>query len=73
MSKIQIMTHFEIHATATRIFNNEQLSWEEKYHLIFSDEISMKVSFDWYDPDTSYEDDVVAFMNGFDKYIAKLS
>ena len=46
------------------------LSWEAKYDLIFSEEISRKVRFDWCDPDTSYQEDVEAFMKGFDEYMS---
>jgi len=53
---------------ATKITLSD-MSWEEKYDHIFSDEISNRVlqltDFDYYDPDTSYEDDVWAFMNAF--------
>ena len=50
------------------------MSWEAKYDLIFSPEISQKVSelargFDYYDPDTTYEEDVMAFFNSFKEYL----
>ena len=45
------------------------LDWGKKYDLIFSDDISKKVRFNYYDPDTSYREDVLAFMDGFDEYI----
>lgn len=56
---------------ADLIFNAKDLSWEEKYDLILSDKISMRVNhlFDYYDPDTTYEEDVCAFMNGFREYV----
>lgn len=52
---------------ANLIFDAKDLDWEEKYDLIFSDNISKRVYhlFDWYDPDTSYEEDVTYFMNAF--------
>lgn len=45
---------------------NSDLSWEAKFDLIFSTHGSQKFcklarGFDWYDPDTSYEEDVSAF------------
>jgi hypothetical protein len=59
-----------IHENANRIFNSEA-SWETKYELIFSDAISEKVfrelRLDYYDPDTTYEEDVTAFMNAFNQ------
>jgi hypothetical protein len=39
-----------------------------KYDLIFSDEISKKLPFDWLDPDMDYEDDICAFMSAFEEY-----
>ena len=44
------------------------LDWETKYDLIFSDQISKKISetninFEHHDPDTSYEDDVKSYVN----------
>lgn len=42
-------------------------SWETKYDMVFSDEVSIRmhelVTFDYYDPDTTYEEDVRAFRN----------
>jgi len=56
---------------ANLILNSKDLSWEEKYDLILSDKISVRVNhlFDYYDPDTTYEEDVCAFMNGFREYV----
>lgn len=40
-------------------------SWEMKYELVFSKELSGRLqalySLDYYDPDTTYEEDVLAF------------
>lgn len=47
------------------------LSWKNKYDMIFSKEISHKLDFDYYDPDSDYDDDVIAFMNAFDDYMKK--
>lgn len=59
-----------IYHKAKEIFESTK-TWDEKYDLIFSDNISKKVYhlFDWYDPDTTYEEDVTAFMNHFERYI----
>jgi hypothetical protein len=57
----------EIYSKAKKIVASD-LSWSVKYDLIFSDEISKKVSFDWFDPDMDYEDDVCAFMCAFNEY-----
>lgn len=60
---------------ANRIFESKA-DWETKYELIFSASISRKVfeqvRLDYYDPDTSYEEDVVAFMEAFNKKMARL-
>ncbi len=57
-----------IYSEARRIFDSK-LSWEAKFDLIFSDNVSKKVQLDWVDPDSSYEDDVTAFMDEFDRYM----
>jgi hypothetical protein len=61
-------------AQANEIFDSESLSWEAKYDLIFSKDISRKV-FDlidlrYYDPDTSYEEDVKAFVNALNEKVS---
>jgi len=58
----------QLHKRAKRIIASD-LEWNQKYDLIFSEEMSDKVKFDWYDPDMDYEDDVMAWMNGFDEYM----
>jgi hypothetical protein len=60
----------EVYKEARAIYDSS-VSWEAKYDLIFSERISKKVSFSWYDPDTSYEEDVTAFMNAFDEYMGE--
>jgi len=61
----------QLYRKAYHIFESKELDWSEKYDLIFSDKISKKVYFEYYDPDTSYEEDVTAFMNAFKKYIVE--
>lgn len=44
--------------------------WEKLYNAVFSDNISHKIqeqfpSFEWFDPDADYEDDVRAFIKEF--------
>ena len=58
----------KIYQGAKRIVASD-LSWSEKYDMIFSKEVSRNFSFDWCDPDMDYEDDVYAYMQGFDKYM----
>ena len=59
----------KLNKKANDIYNDTLLSWEEKYDLIFSNEISKKVfsliHLGYYDPDTSYQEDVRAFINAF--------
>lgn len=61
----------DLHARATDIFNDSSLDWEQKYDQIFSDEVSVKVfnliRLDYCDPDTTYQEDVEAFMRAFDQ------
>ena len=52
------------------------LSWEAKFDLIFSSHGSQKFcklarGFDWYDPDTTYEEDVSAFFYAAKRYLYK--
>ena len=64
----------ELHDNAAQIVNSD-LSWEAKYDLIFSPNLSGKVfkicRLDYYDPDTTYEEDVMAFYNAFTEYLGK--
>lgn len=58
------------------IVESEQYSWEEKYDLIFSEDISrlflsLARDFSPYDPDTSYQDDVMAFYNQTKEYVTE--
>lgn len=50
-----------------KIYNCENATWEEKYDAIFSKDVSGVFfntfpSFDYYDPDADYHDDVCAFV-----------
>ncbi len=58
----------ELHKRAKRIITSD-LDWDKKYDLIFSEDMSHKVEFDWCDPDMDYEDDVMAWMDGFDRHM----
>ncbi len=60
-----------IYKKAKRIIESN-LSWKDKYNMIFSEEISQKFDFDWLDLDLDYKDDVLAFMEGFDKHMQKI-
>lgn len=52
-------------------------SWETKYALIFSATMSRRVwgldsGFDYYDPDTTYEADVRAFVDALQERVVEL-
>lgn len=57
---------------AEKIFESTA-TWEMKYDLIFGMRIAQKIresdlSFDWYDPDTSYEEDVRYYMRALREF-----
>ena len=58
----------EIYERAKRIIAAD-LEWRKKYDMIFSEEVSRKFSLSYYDPDTSYEEDVMAFMRALDEHM----
>lgn len=67
------MELLELHMKAKEIVESN-LSWEAKYDLIFSEQLSKRVfqiarGFDYYDPDTTYEEDVMAFYDAFTLYV----
>ena len=56
---------------ANEIFDSN-LPWDTKYDLIFSDDISIRIFnlvdlSEYYDPDTSYEADVTAFIEALNR------
>ena len=65
----------KLNRKANEIYESEFFTWEEKYDQIFSEKISRKVfkmiRLDYYDPDTSYQDDVQAFMTAFNERLNK--
>lgn len=67
----------KLHRKANEIYNNDRFSWEKKFDKIFSDKISVKINslirLDYYDPDTTYEDDVCAYITALNDYVVNLS
>lgn len=70
-----------IHEVATDVYYSELMD-EEKYDMIFSDKISVNVfkickdlgsPLDYYDPDSSYDEDMKAFLNALDEKIKYFS
>lgn len=56
---------------------DSEASWETKYELIFSEEISVAIRnsgiiVDYYDPDTSYEEDAKAFVDAIQEKATEL-
>lgn len=52
-------------------------AWKALYHFVFSDRVSHKIyeilpSFEWYNPDTTYQEDVCAFINAFRREMDEL-
>lgn len=66
----------EIHWYANLVWRNDILTDEQKYDKIFCKSVSQKVfsllNLDYCDPDTTYEEDVDAFMNAFNSKMRKL-
>ena len=64
---------YKLQTKANKIYESNELSWKEKYDLIFSDNISKKIhniiDLDYYNPDMDYEDDVSAFMSALNDYV----
>ena len=60
----------EIYGRAKRIFTSN-LDWVDKFDMIFGLKNIYNLNLDYYDPDTSYEEDVIAFMNAFDDHMKK--
>lgn len=70
---IQSELHY-LKSEINRIVANYNMSWEQKYDAIFSEKISKRFfqianGFSYYDPDSSYEDDVRAFQNAVNEYV----
>lgn len=62
----------ETYNKVRKIFDSD-LDWEVKYDLIFTKEIQKAVVFDWNDPDAGYEEDVKAYMDGFENFMNYIS
>lgn len=58
----------------THIKNSSVLGWDDKYDICWKikDKMFEVCSFEWYDPDTSYEEDFMAFYLAAKEYIGEL-
>lgn len=81
LMNFKFSTLIKIAETAQTIKDSE-LEVETKYDLIFSENISRKffaeckklgINFEYYDPDTSYEEDIIAFVNAVSAKAQELS
>lgn len=79
MSKIQELR--TLNSKVQRLTNEENVDWDLKYDMIFSENISRKVfsllkelgsPLDYYDPDTSEEEDVKAFSDALKEKMEEL-
>jgi hypothetical protein len=67
------MTIADLIEQAETIYHDDSLTDEQRYDLIFGLEIWQKIraldySFEWCDPDTSYEADTTAYMDALREY-----
>ena len=67
-----------IYDSCHQVINMNNVSWEAKYDFVFSGIMSKTVfkiapNFDYYDPDTSYEEDTTAFVSALEKYINEIT
>ena len=71
----------KIHTMAAVITRCDEFDWREKFDLVFSSRIGGRAcriawvidrKLDWHDPDSSYEDDVQAFVRALEEYIESL-
>ncbi len=60
----------KIYERVKRIITSD-LTWEDKYNMIFSKEISWRFSFKYHYPNTSYEENVMAFKYALDVHMEK--
>lgn len=54
-----------------------KLSWKDLYDIVFSKKVSKRIykilpNFRWYDPDATYQEDVVAFITQFKEYFSTI-
>ena len=65
-----------INRDVKQIIDNDGLEWSEKYNMIFSSNISLRVfeliNLDYYNPDTSYEEDIMAFAYALNEWVNRV-
>lgn len=76
MDSEQTARFFELHDSAKAIINSD-VPWDEKYYTIFSDEISGSIAscgimVTWYDPNMTYEENVMAYWDLIDDEYHKI-
>lgn len=59
--------YIDLYNQARQVYESPYLDWQVKYNFIFSKDISDRMHelffMDYYDPDTSYEEDVSAWFS----------
>lgn len=79
MSKYQELIN--LNEKVQKLVNQDDVDWELKFDLVFSPDVSrrifqifdeLNVSFDYYDPDTSYEEDVLALSTALEQKIQEI-
>ena len=71
-----VLTQISEHYSNIKKIENSSMNWEAKYNMIFAVAGKLKecgVSLDYCDPDTSYEEDVVAYIRALDEVLANKS
>lgn len=76
MTPEQIEKFFELHDLAKSIINSDR-PWEDKYYLIFSEDISgaiasCDVHIEWYDTNMTQEENIMAYWDLLDHQYKEL-
>lgn len=73
----EYLNHLKEVAEKNSSWNEDAGVWRELYDVVFSVNVSQKIfdrfRFEYYDPDTSYREDVCAFINAFNEYAQSIS
>ena len=73
--KIELDEHRGCYEQVEKLTNaayNQGMDWCKIFDLVFSDEISKKCDLDYYNPDTGYDDDVLAFESALKEKVEEL-
>lgn len=62
----------EIEKEMQEILDCPDVGWKVKHKMIFNyryELMAMRISFDYYDPDTTYEEDAKAYVKGYREFL----